>query len=192
MRGFIVRQTVLAAKYNRGALVQRKQIKRVHKIVSQTGIDSLRVLFCLPLLLIHTHQLLATPRVFAKAIVRDSIKPCGKPRFTAKAADVFVGPEKSFLREVICKSDVCAGELPQQTAHARLMPSHEFTEGVLIVIGKNSRNEVRISELHGCNITVPGAEAECPFCFPISIQSNNQARSGTESVRTTMRRLPSR
>jgi hypothetical protein len=50
-----------------------------------------------------------------------------------------------------------------------LMPPHEFAEGVLIVIGKNSRNKVRISELHGRNITVQGAEAECPFCFPISI-----------------------
>jgi len=95
---------------------------------------------------------------------------------TAKAADVFVGPQKSFLCEVICQSDVCAGELAQQTTHARLMPPHEFAEGVLIVIGKNPRNEVRISELHGRNITVPVAKAECPFCFPISIQSNIQAR----------------
>ena len=141
----------------------------MHKIVPQTGIDSLRILLCLPLLLIHAHQLLATPRVLAKAIVRDSVKPCGKPRFTAKAADVFVSPEKSFLCEVICQSDVCAGELPQQTAHARLMPPHEFAEGVLIVSGKNSRNEGRICKLHGRNTTVPGAEAECPFCFPISI-----------------------
>src|SRR5580765_1958971 len=152
----------------------------------------MRILFCLPLLLIHADELLATARVLAKAIVRDSIEPCGKPRFTAKAADVFVGPEKSFLCEVICQSDVCAGELPQQTAHARLMPPHEFAEGVLIVIGKNSRNQVRISELHGRNITVSGAEAECPFCFLISIRSNIQARSGTESVRTTTRRLPNR
>ena len=141
----------------------------MHKIVPQTGIDSLRILFCLPLVFIHAHQLLTAARVLAKAIVRDSIEPCGKSRFTAKTADVFVGPEKSFLRQVICQSDVCARKLPKQTAHARLMPPHEFTEGVLIVIGKNSRNEVRISELHSRNITVPGAEAECPFCFPTSI-----------------------
>jgi hypothetical protein len=50
-----------------------------------------------------------------------------------------------------------------------LMPPHEFTEGVLVVIGKNSCNEVRISKLHSRDITVPVAEAECPFCFPISI-----------------------
>jgi len=164
-----MRQTVLAAKHHSCAFVQRKQIKREHKIVSQTGIDSLWILFCLPLLLIHPNQFLATPSVLPKAIVRDSIEPCGKPRFTSKAADIFVSPEKSFLCEVICQSNVCTGKLPQQTAHARLMPAHEFAEGVLIVIGKNSRNEVRICKLHSRNITVPGAEAECPFCFPISI-----------------------
>jgi hypothetical protein len=49
------------------------------------------------------------------------------------------------------------------------MPPHKFAESVLIVIGKNSRNQVGISELHGRDITVSGAEAECPFCFPVSI-----------------------
>jgi hypothetical protein len=137
--------------------------------VSQSGIDSPRILFCLPLLLIHAHQLFAAARIFAIAIVGDSIKPSGKSGFAAKAADVFVGPEKSFLCEVIGQRDVCASELPQQTAHARLMPPHEFAEGVLIVLGKNSRNQVSISELHGRNTTVLAAEAECPFCFLISI-----------------------
>ena len=36
----------------------------MHKIVPQTGIDSLRILFCLPSLLIHTHQLPEAIRVF--------------------------------------------------------------------------------------------------------------------------------
>jgi len=187
-----VRQTVLAAKYNRGALVYRKQTQRVHKIVSQTGIDSVRVLFSLPLLLIHTNQFFPAARVLAKAIVCNSIKPCGKPRFTAKALDVFISPKKSFLCEVIGQSDVCAGELSQKTSNTGLMAAHEFAEGVLIVIGKNSRDEVRISELHSRNITVPAAEEECPFCLPISIQSNNRARSGTESARMTRRRFPNR
>src|SRR5262245_10734235 len=136
--------------------------------MSQTGIDSLRILLCLPLFFIHADQFFPPARVFAKAIVRDSIKPCGKPRFTAKAADVFVSTEKSFLRKIVGQSNVCASELPQQTAHARLMPPYEFAEGVLIVIGKNSCNEVRIGELHGRNITVPVVEEECPFC-PASI-----------------------
>jgi len=129
----------------------------------------LRILFCLPLVFIDAHEFFAPPRIFAEAIVCDSIKPCGKSRFTAKTADVFVRPEKSFLCEIVGQSDVCTGELSQQATHARLMAPHEFAEGVLIIIGKNSRNEVRISELHGRNTTVPGAEAECPFCSPISI-----------------------
>jgi hypothetical protein len=140
----------------------------VHKIVSQTGIDSLRILFCLPLVFIHAHQFFAAARVLAKTIVCDSIKPGGKSRFTAKAADVFVSTEKSFLCKIVGQSNVCAGELPQQTPHARLMPPYEFAEGVLIVIGKNSCNEVRISELHDRNTTVPVVEEECPFC-PASI-----------------------
>jgi hypothetical protein len=137
--------------------------------VSQTGIDGVRILFCLPLVLVHAHQLSSAPRVFPKAIVCDSIKPCGKSRLTAKAPDVFVSPQKSVLRKIVSESDVCACELAQKTANARLMPPDELAEGVLIVIGKNSRNEVRIGELHGRNTTVPGAEAECPFCSPISI-----------------------
>ena len=141
----------------------------MHKIVSQSGVDSLRILFCLPLFLIHAHQLFSPPRVLPKAIVGDSIKPCGEPGFTTKTADVLVGPKESFLCEIVCQGDVCASELPQKAAHTRLMPPNEFAEGVLIVIGKNSCDEVRICKLHGPNTTVSEAEAECPFCFPISI-----------------------
>jgi hypothetical protein len=50
-----------------------------------------------------------------------------------------------------------------------LMPAHELAERVLILINKNSRNEVRISKLHGRNITVQVAEEERPFCLPTSI-----------------------
>src|SRR5881394_2616475 len=160
--------------------------------MSQTRIDTRRILLGLPLLLIHADQLLATARVLAKTVVRDSIKPRGKSRFTPKVSNILVSSQKGFLCKVIGQSDVCAGELPQQTAHTGLMAAHEFAEGVLIVIGKNSRNEVRISKLHSRNITVPVAEEECPFCFPTSIQSSNHARSETESVRMTTRRLPSR
>src|ERR1051325_10953449 len=157
----------------------------------QTGIDTLRILLGLPLLLIHTHQLFASTRVLTKTVVGDSIQPRGKSRFAAKASDVFVSSEKSFLCKIVRQSNVCAGELPQQTAHAGLMPSNEFAEGVLIVIGMNSRNEVRIGKLHSRNTTVLAAEEECPFCLLISIQLSSRARSGTESDRRTIRRLPS-
>src|SRR6266700_4888500 len=148
--------------------------------MSQTRIDTPRILLGLPLLLIHADQLLAAARVLAKTVVRDSIKPRGKSRFTPKASNILVSSEKSFLCKVIGQSEVCAGELPQQTAHAGLMPAHEFTEGMLIVIGKYSGNEIRISKLHVRNITVQVAEEECPFCLLISIQLNSQAQLGTE------------
>ena len=141
----------------------------MHKIVSQTGIHDVRVLLCLPLLLIHANELLAAARVLSKAVVCDSIEPCGKSRFTAKAPDVLVSAEKSFLSKIIGQSNICAGELSQHTAHAGLMPAHELAERVLIVIGQNSRNKVRISKLHSRNITAPVAEEECPFCLPTSI-----------------------
>jgi hypothetical protein len=117
----------------------------MHKIVPQTGIDGLRIVFRLQLLLIHADKLFAAARILAKAIVSDPVKPCGKPRFTAKAPDLPVGAKESFLREIVGKGDIRAGELPKQTAHVRLMPTHKFAERVLIVIDKNSRDKVRIS-----------------------------------------------
>src|SRR5690348_6045469 len=135
----------------------------------QTGMDISRILLRLPLFFVHADQLLATTCVFPETIICDPVKPGRKSGLPAKASNVLVSPEKCFLGKVICQGDVCAGELSQQTAHAGLMPPHEFPEGVLIVVDKNSRNEVRISELHSRDITVSGAEAECPFCFPISI-----------------------
>src|SRR5436190_21445109 len=126
--------------------------------MSQTRIDTPRILLGLPLLLIHADQLLATARVLAKTVVRDSIKRRGKSRFTPKASNILVSSEKSFLCKVIGQSEVCAGELPQQTAHAGLMPAHEFTEGMLIVIGQNSGNAISIRKLHSRNLTASAAE----------------------------------
>lgn len=141
----------------------------MHKIVFQTGIDSLRIVLRLQQFLVHADKLFAFTRILAKTIVSDSVKPCGKSRFAAKAADVLVNANKSFLREIIGQGNVCACELSKQAAHTRLMPPHQFAERVLIVIDKNSRDKVRISELHGLNIKVPEEEEERSFCLPISI-----------------------
>ena len=117
----------------------------MHKIMSQTRIDSLRIVLGLQLLLIHADKLFAFPRIFTKTIVSDAIDPGGKPRFTAKATNVFVSTKEGFLREIIRQGDICVGELPKQTTHTGLMPAHEFAERVLIVIDKNSCDKVRIS-----------------------------------------------
>jgi hypothetical protein len=113
--------------------------------MSQTGIDSLRIVFSLQLRLIHADKVLPLACVLAKTIVRDAVKPCGKPRFTAKAPNVLVSANEGFLREIVGQREVCAGELPQQATHTGLMPAHELAECVLIVIEKNSRNKIRIS-----------------------------------------------
>src|SRR5207253_9656469 len=67
------------------ALVQGKEIQCMHKIVSQTRIDSLRIVFRLQLRLIDADKLFAFARILAKTVVSDSVKPCGKSRLTAKA-----------------------------------------------------------------------------------------------------------
>src|SRR5437899_3989290 len=163
-----MRQSVLAAKHNSRALVQRKSIQGMHKIVSQTRIDSLRVVLGLQLLLIHADKLFAFARILAKTIVSDAIKPGGKSRFTAKAPDILVGAKKSFLREIIGEGNICPRELSQHTTHTGLMATHELAKRVLIVIDKNSRDKVRIGQLHGLNITVQAEEEARPFCLPTS------------------------
>src|SRR6266853_3048855 len=111
----------------------------MHKIVSQTGIDSLWIMLRLQLRFIHADKLFAFACILAKTVVSDSIKPGGKSRFAAEAADVLVNAKKSFLRQIVGQGNVCACELAKQTAHAGLMAAHQLAERVLIVIGKNSR-----------------------------------------------------
>jgi hypothetical protein len=101
-------------------------------------------MLCLQLLLVHAHKLFAPARVLAKTIVGDAVKPCGETRFTAKAPNVLVSPDKRFLREIVGKRDVCPGKLAQQTTHSGLMPANELAERVLIIIDKDSRDKVRI------------------------------------------------
>jgi hypothetical protein len=116
----------------------------MHKIMSQARIDSLRIMLGLQLFLIHADKLFAFARIFTETIVSDAINPGGKPRLTAKASNVLVRAKKGFLCEVIGQGKVCPGELSKEATHTGLMPAHEFAEGVLIVLGKNSRDKVRI------------------------------------------------
>jgi hypothetical protein len=90
----------------------------MHKIVSQTRIDSLWIVFRLQQLLIRADKFFAAARILAKTVVSDSVKPRGKSRLTAKAPDVLVCPNKGFLREIIGQGNICACELPKQTTHS--------------------------------------------------------------------------
>ena len=124
--------------------MQRQQTQRVHKIMSETRIDSLRILFGLPLFLINADKFLSLAGIFAKAVVGDPIKPGGKLRFAAKASNVSVSADECILSEIIGECDVAASKLAQQTSHARLMPADQLAKSVLVVIDKDSSNEVNI------------------------------------------------
>ena len=105
----------------------------------------MRIMLRLQLRLIHADKLFAFACILAKTVVSDSVKPCGKSRLTAEATDVLVSAKKSFLRQIIGEGNVCACELSKQTAHTGLVAADELAERVLVVIGKNSRDKVRIS-----------------------------------------------
>lgn len=126
--------------------MQRKDLQCLCQIMSQGGVNRLRVLLALELSLIDPNQLLPAAGIFAKAVVGDPVKPGVELRLAAKAADVLVSAHKSLLREVVRQSQVRARELPEQPAHRRLMAPNEFSKGMLIVIDKDAGDEVGIGQ----------------------------------------------
>jgi len=103
----------------------------------------------LELFFIDSNEFLPAARIFSKTIVGNPVKPSGEAGFTAKAADVLIGTQERLLRQIVCESDVSSSKLTKQAADSGLMPSNKFAESVLVVIDKNSRDKVRISQLHG-------------------------------------------
>jgi hypothetical protein len=104
-----------------------------------------RILLRLKLFFVDSHKFLPTARVLPKTVVSDPVKPCGKARFTPKAANIFIGAKECLLGEIVCESNIRSGKLTEQTAHGRLMPTNQLAESVLVVIDKNSCDKVRIS-----------------------------------------------
>jgi hypothetical protein len=143
-RGLIVGEAVLTTQNDGCAFVNGKQLESTREIMSQSGIDGLRVLFGLELSFIDANEFLSFPRFFTETVVGDPVKPRRKTRFAAEAAQVFVSLEKRFLGQVVCERDVGPDQVPQQTAHARLMIPDQLGKGVVVVINKNARNEVSI------------------------------------------------
>jgi hypothetical protein len=113
--------------------------------MSESGIDGLRIVFGLELSFIDANEFLSFPRFFAETIVGDPVKPGGKSRFAAEAAQVLVSLEKRFLGEVVRERDVRPDQIPEQTSHTRLMIPDQLGKGVMVVINENARNEVCIS-----------------------------------------------
>jgi hypothetical protein len=121
-----------------------EQLESLREIMSQSGIDGLRIMFGLELSFIDANQLLSFAGLFAKAIVGDPIKPGRETSFAPKAAQIFVGAQKGFLREIVRERNIGADQLTEQTSHARLMIPHQLREGVVVVIDKNTSDEVCI------------------------------------------------
>ena len=74
-RGFIVRKPVLTAEQDGRTLVQWEEIERVHKIVPQTGVHCLWILFSFQSVFINPDQLFAAAGVLSKNIVGDAVEP---------------------------------------------------------------------------------------------------------------------
>jgi hypothetical protein len=139
-----VRQAVLTAKNNGAALMSGKQLESAGKIMAESGIDGLRIVFGFQLSFIDANQFLSFPRFFPETIVGNPIKPRRKTGFSAKAAEVLVGSQKRFLREIVRERNIGPDQLAEQTSHARLMIPDQFRESVVVVINKNAGNEVCI------------------------------------------------
>ena len=124
--------------------MERKNLKSLGEIMAESGIDGLWVVFRFQLSFIDANELLSFPRFFPETIVGNSIKPGRKTGFPAEAAEVFVGPQKCFLRQIVRERNIGADQRPEQTSHTRLMISDQLGKGVVVVIDKNARNEVCI------------------------------------------------
>ena len=101
-------------------------------------------MFCLQLSFIDANELLPFASLFPKAVVSDPVEPRGKTRLAAEAAKIFVSAQESFLRQIVRQRDIRPDQLAQQTAHARLMIPDQLRKGVMIVIKKDSSDEVCI------------------------------------------------
>ena len=103
------------------------------------------IVLALQLLFVDPEELFPPPRVFPKTVICNPVKPGGKFCLTAKAADVFISANKCVLGQIVGECEIAAGKLAQQASHARLMPTNQLAKSVLVIIDKNSSNEVRIS-----------------------------------------------
>src|SRR3982751_3944091 len=102
--------------------------------MSQRGVNRLWILFALQLVLVDADQFLAPAGVLAKAIVGDPIEPGRKFRLAAEAPDVLVGAHESLLRQIIGQGEIAPCELAQQPADGGLMPPHQLSKSVVIIL----------------------------------------------------------
>lgn len=128
--------------------MQRKQFEGVREIVAQSGVRRLRIILCFQSRFVDAHEFLSFAGFFSETIVGDPVKPGRKTRLTAKAAEVPVGAQEGFLRQVVRERNIGTDELAEQTSDARLMISHQLRESVVVIIEKNAGDEICIGERH--------------------------------------------
>jgi len=148
-------------------------LKRLHEIVPQGRVNGVRILLGFEHRLIDPDEFLSLAGLFAETIIGDAIQPGGKFRFAPKTADILVGPQESFLGQIIRQSKVVAGKLPQQTSDRRLMIAHELGKGVVIIVNQDPCDKIGIIERHprslhlggrvfSVNIESPDEQVACP------------------------------
>ena len=137
-------EAVLAAKHNGAALMDGKQLESAREIMAESGIDGLRIMFRFQPSFIDANQFLSFPRFFPETIVGDPVEPGRKTRLAAEAPQVFIGPQKGLLREIVRERNIGADQLAEQTSHTRLVIPDQLRKGVVVVIEKNAGNEVCI------------------------------------------------
>ena len=145
--------------------------------MSQSGIDGLRILLGFELRLIDPDQLFSLARLLAETVVADPIKPGGEFRFAPKTPNVFVSAEKRLLGEIVCQSEIAAGELAEEAADGRLMITHEFGKGVVIIFNKNPRDKISIIERHLISLHLRGS------VFAPHVQSPDEEITETDKER---------
>src|SRR5205085_11114111 len=143
-RGFVVRQAILATQNDGAAFVDRKRFESASEIMSESGIDGLRIVFGFELSFIDANELLSFSRFLTKTIVGDPVKPGRKSRFAAEAPEIYVGFKKSFLRQIVGERDIRPDQIAKQTSHTRLVIPDQLRKSVVVVIKKNACNEVSI------------------------------------------------
>ena len=152
-------------------------LERLHEILFQCRIRGLRIGLSFEQSLIDADEFFPFPRVFAKRVVGDSIKPSGETRFAAEAANVFVSAKESFLGEIVGQGEVAPRELPQETTHRRLVIAHQFGEGVVIIIEKNPCDKIGIIERHAGSLHLGGR------VFLVDVQSPDEQVAQSDQKR---------
>ena len=119
-------------------------MESVREILAQSGIGCLRIMLSLQSSFIDANELFSFAGFLAETIVGDPIQPGRKTRFPAKAAEVFIGPQKGLLREIVRERNIGANQLPEQTPNARLMIPDQLPKGVVVILKKNASDEICI------------------------------------------------